>query len=61
MIDKYDIEKSEITDEQKAEWDLTSEKWISEVKEPGIENVNKKIKKYKPIRQKEAAKKKEAS
>jgi len=61
LINKYDIEKSELTEEQKAEWDLASENWISEVKEPGIENVNKKIAKYKPIRQKEAAKNKAVS
>ena len=61
LINKYDIDKSELTEEQKAEWDTASEKWISEVKEPGIKTVNEKIAKYKPIRQKEAAMKKSAS
>ena len=46
LIKNYDIKKSELTKSQKAEWDTACEKWISEVKEPGIKNVEKMIAEY---------------
>ncbi len=40
LIEKYDLQKSELTEEQKADWDTASEKWVKEVREPGIAKVN---------------------
>lgn len=46
LIKNYNIEKTELTESQKAEWDTASQKWIEEVRDPGIEKVEKQIEKY---------------
>ncbi len=49
LIKNYDVKKSELTKSQKQEWDTASAKWIDEVKEPGIKNVEKMIAQAKEI------------
>ena len=43
LIKNYKIKKSKLTESQKNEWETACEKWIREVKEPGIKNVEKMI------------------
>jgi len=43
LIKNYKIKKSKLTESQKAEWETACEKWIREVKQPGIKNVDKMI------------------
>ena len=47
LIEKYDLQKSELTDEQKQEWETAAKKWIEEVREPGIKKVNEIVAKRK--------------
>lgn len=47
LIDKYDLKKSELTDEQKKDWDTATDKWIKEIREPGIQKVKDYIEKQK--------------
>lgn len=41
LIDTYGLKESDLSDEQRESWDYATEKWIAEVREPGLEKVRK--------------------
>ncbi len=43
IIDYYDLEKTELTKEQQKDWQEAAEKWVSEVREPGLKKINQTI------------------
>lgn len=40
LADKYNLKKTKLTAEQQAEWEIASEKWITEVREPGLKKIS---------------------
>lgn len=40
IIDYYKLEKTELTDAQAKDWAEASEKWVNEVRDPGIKKIN---------------------
>ncbi len=40
LIEKYDLQKTVLTEEQQKSWQEAADKWVSEVKEPGIKKID---------------------
>ena len=49
LADKYNLEKTKLTAEQQAEWEIASEKWITEVREPGLKKISDYVAKQKEL------------
>lgn len=43
IIDYYKLEKTKLTKEQQKEWQEASDKWVKEVREPGLKKIKKTI------------------
>lgn len=40
IVNKYGLEKTELTEEQKEEWDIAADKWIEKVRDPGLQKIS---------------------
>lgn len=47
LVDKYNLEKTKLTDKQQKEWQTAVYKWNKEVLEPGVKKIDETVSKHK--------------
>ena len=47
LVDKYNLEKTELTAEEQKEWQSAADKWNKEVLEPGVKKIEETVSKHK--------------